>query len=993
MEKKLYIVLFLVLLYSASLVASSSVTPGVKCFQLRRHTVNRIEMPITNWGEFGQNEVYTAGTYWPRITGEPYIYGAGIWIGAFVEKEYTDPADSAAHTYLFPGGNLPDTLIGDVLVSSGFNTVGSGYDFIPGPPDSVHIWDHYYDHQSHPEDRIYFSTDSVDMSEWPFTNQYGEPISVVFGRPDIWSDEETWCEYNDLCDSIHHEYTPFPTYSLGLAVRQITYGWNMPQLQDMLFILYEFENVSDDTIRHMFVGHASDMDVGDPDNDLLGLNITRQLGWTMTPGQEIGWTSPPPYYVGICILKGPRSDDTLYIYGVDGTGNVLMDTTIYPEEYIPLISFTKCTRQVDADDELKRYMMLGGWNIVTGEYEPFGSIPDIAPQDKRMVMGCGPFELVPGEIDTLAIAVLFSNGNTGGLDYLKEQADIAGFFVNPHGIIIISPAEGDTIDGIVDVEWETESSTGNPLFIDLFLMNDTIIDTIVTYLPDVGSYSWNTINSPDGFYRIFATVTDSVKMGFNLSGEFVINNPGNGFPEVTVFYPNGGEIFSGLQHIFWMARDPDGDTLTIDLYYSNDEGVTFIPITQGLENTGSFEWDTENFPNGIRCLIKVEVGDGELSSSDVSDYYFAVQNEHESPWDAEHEQGECNTLIVTPLMIRPDEVIGHEYEVRFRGIQYDTLIFGSRYSYDIYDLTDETILFSNCFFSNGLDNTLYFDFSPLFHGMNVEFTSVVDTTDFSPDSILVEIGNYPEDALETYVFFEPTVTEVNNFGISPETKTWAFRGQGPIEMRWIKVGDTLTCEFWDIANDVNIPANTLTDDGWCFSGKIPIRPPKTYLTADNRAIWFYVSGVRYFFNNCSAMTVDQFNQIDSGDVWIIYNSGDRQPLPGDVYVFQTEQGISETTPYLAIRVFPNPFREETVISLECINRVDAAVTWSQHSIKIYDLTGRLIRTFNLCNPCKSEESVIWNGRDDSGKKVPSGIYFLKFDAGEYTATKKLLKVR
>jgi flagellar hook assembly protein FlgD len=45
------------------------------------------------------------------------------------------------------------------------------------------------------------------------------------------------------------------------------------------------------------------------------------------------------------------------------------------------------------------------------------------PEDKRMVMSCGPFELAPGEADSFQIGLCFSNGVTGGLDYLKAQAD------------------------------------------------------------------------------------------------------------------------------------------------------------------------------------------------------------------------------------------------------------------------------------------------------------------------------------------------------------------------------------------------------------------------------------------------------------------------------------------------------------------------------------------------------------------------------------------
>jgi flagellar hook assembly protein FlgD len=38
-------------------------------------------------------------------------------------------------------------------------------------------------------------------------------------------------------------------------------------------------------------------------------------------------------------------------------------------------------------------------------------------------------------------------------------------------------------------------------------------------------------------------------------------------------------------------------------------------------------------------------------------------------------------------------------------------------------------------------------------------------------------------------------------------------------------------------------------------------------------------------------------------------------------------------------------------------------------------------------------TIIWDGRDTAGKKVSSGVYFLRFEAEVYSATKKLLLIR
>ncbi len=106
-------------------------------------------------------------------------------------------------------------------------------------------------------------------------------------------------------------------------------------------------------------------------------------------------------------------------------------------------------------------------------------------------------------------------------------------------------------------------------------------------------------------------------------------------------------------------------------------------------------------------------------------------------------------------------------------------------------------------------------------------------------------------------------------------------------------------------------------------------------------------------------------------------------------------GISETVTEIPaeLLVYPNPFRERTVISLECINRVDAAVTRSQHSINIYDLTGRLVRSLPITDYQSPITEVVWDGRDDRGINVPPGVYFVKWRDSSRVNSTLICKLR
>ena len=60
-------------------------------------------------------------------------------------------------------------------------------------------------------------------------------------------------------------------------------------------------------------------------------------------------------------------------------------------------------------------------------------------------------------------------------------------------------------------------------------------------------------------------------------------------------------------------------------------------------------------------------------------------------------------------------------------------------------------------------------------------------------------------------------------------------------------------------------------------------------------------------------------------------------------------------------------------------------------IKIYNLSGKEVRTLVNENQTAGKHSVVWDGKDDSGEWVSSGVYFYQLKAGnEFSNIKKLL---
>ena len=86
--------------------------------------------------------------------------------------------------------------------------------------------------------------------------------------------------------------------------------------------------------------------------------------------------------------------------------------------------------------------------------------------------------------------------------------------------------------------------------------------------------------------------------------------------------------------------------------------------------------------------------------------------------------------------------------------------------------------------------------------------------------------------------------------------------------------------------------------------------------------------------------------------------------------------------------YPNPFNPETWIPYQLANPADV-------SIKIYDIGGRLVRTLSVgFKPVgyylTHQRAAYWDGRNATGEPVSSGVYFLQFTAGDFSAIRQIV---
>lgn len=108
----------------------------------------------------------------------------------------------------------------------------------------------------------------------------------------------------------------------------------------------------------------------------------------------------------------------------------------------------------------------------------------------------------------------------------------------------------------------------------------------------------------------------------------------------------------------------------------------------------------------------------------------------------------------------------------------------------------------------------------------------------------------------------------------------------------------------------------------------------------------------------------------------------------DVCIAEKEL-VSQST--FDLQISPNPFRNLVEIKLMIENR---GCRIEDVSLNIYDVSGRIVKDFSLPTfYTLLPINLSWDGRDNAGKRVSAGIYFLRFKVGDYNSIRKILVMK
>lgn len=256
------------------------------------------------------------------------------------------------------------------------------------------------------------------------------------------------------------------------------------------------------------------------------------------------------------------------------------------------------------------------------------------------------------------------------------------------------------------------------------------------------------------------------------------------------------------------------------------------------------------------------------------------------------------------------------------------------------------------------------------------------------------IATVPFHGIEDYAYVAPTLVDSNaqtwptgecwfEFRVTAHTHNpWEFEDSEPMDGYSVDnlrpgVPGGLTASVDENNIVLGWLPNTEEDLNYyaVYRGLIPdFEPGETYdFTIDTSYVDGAVDpGVTYYYR----VTATDFNGNQSD-----YSEEVNATLLG------VDGGVVELpTRYELAQNFPNPFNPITTIRY-------ALPMESEVSLIIYDVLGQRVRTLVSGSQGVGYYNAVWDGRDDAGMAVASGVYIYRLTAGEFTQVHKMILMK
>ena len=580
--------------------------------------VNTLNVTINSNGDFASSHLTNAsGCEWPKGTGKTCIYAAGLWI---------------------EGQHLPDRGLRGAFMDQ-------SNEFQPGP-----LLEQFNTTTNDGSAAIARSTDNkwrlykidkrdlrvspppADLAEWP-----GDAGAPNLGQnpdgtwiPKWYGDQMLWTVVNDVNSALKSAVST--SQPMGLEVQCLYFAFNLPgALGNMAFLKWKIINRSDSDYDSTYVSMWSDVDLGNGNDDLPGCDTTLSLGYVYNgtnndAGTAFAYGAAPPAD-GYDFFEGPKvpglPTDSAIVDGkwIKGYKNLPMTACVnyfngtYPQLVDPTLGNSRYPSV--AYDYMKG---LAGtvhepvYSTVTGQQitrwfsgdptanPPTGDLPSnfyfgaVTPQDLRIMLSSGPFNLAKGDTQEVVCAFLIARGqnNINSITLLKTYDALAQDAFN-NNFVLPSPPPTPQLNvsylpNQIVLDWtegsaETESYDYKNYKFQAYTL-----------------YQGESVNGPWHQIAMY-----SVKNGVTVVKDYVISEidlqpylvPVVSFPNAGLKryfvanqdFINGGALINGKQYYYALTTwayntDPNalanGITLTLE---HSKEGIVAVPRQAAVGST------------------------------------------------------------------------------------------------------------------------------------------------------------------------------------------------------------------------------------------------------------------------------------------------------------------------------------------------------------------------------------------------------------------------
>ena len=128
---------------------------------------------------------------------------------------------------------------------------------------------------------------------------------------------------------------------------------------------------------------------------------------------------------------------------------------------------------------------------------------------------------------------------------------------------------------------------------------------------------------------------------------------------------------------------------------------------------------------------------------------------------------------------------------------------------------------------------------------------------------------------------------------------------------------------------------------------------------------------------------------DQTDFWYLVVSDKTIEVEEDMVIETADPALPEV--FSLSQNYPNPFNPSTTIKFQLLAKNGAATVSTV--LRVYDILGRLVRTIVDEDMSPGFYTKQWDGLNDNGFRISSGVYFYSITAGEFRQTKKMLLLK